>query len=121
MSEHYVDIGDIKYQIDLEKKCLVNKATKEPIPVDEPLFIIRGKDKFAHKALTHYALMVSASGEQHKDAVLDRSDEFREFAKRNEETIKIPDTEVLSCIHCGQKITRYLQSCNAIKGMCASE
>ena len=70
---------------------LANAATREFIPEDEPLFIIRGKDRHAVKAIKQYLL--ACKDQDHRDAVLKRCFQFDEFAEDNPDRMGEPDTD----------------------------
>lgn len=69
---------------------IVNRASGEPIPDDEPVFIFRARDKLAVGALLAYS-MKGLTG-NHYAAVRKRVKHFRAFASRHPERMKIPDT-----------------------------
>lgn len=69
---------------------IANRLSGEPIPDDEPVFILRGKDVHAHQALTAYASLVGAG--EHREAVNQRAAQFAEFARKNPARMKKPDT-----------------------------
>lgn len=67
---------------------IINRATKEAIPDDEPIFIFRGKDANAVRTLAYYHGLCCDAGQ--KEAVATRVDAFREFAKRNPDRMGEP-------------------------------
>lgn len=69
---------------------LVTDATGVPIPIDEPVFIIRGKDTHAIAALASYR--DTLRNPQHVEAVNDRLVHFMRFATENPDRMKEPDT-----------------------------
>lgn len=77
-----------KYKI--EGTSIVNRASGEAIPDDEPIFIFRARDKHALKALHAYALKVSIL--DHGWKAYKRIRDFKKFAKDNPERMKEPDT-----------------------------
>jgi hypothetical protein len=90
----YHKITDPKYLIATtgEHAQIVNAATKVPIPDDEPIFIIRGKDANAVSTLLRYS---SACGNhEHICAVLNRIEAFCKFNIENPERMKEPDTDM---------------------------
>lgn len=79
---------DPKYGI--RDNRLVNMATGEPIPDDEPVMIFRAKDVHAGFAIFEYARKCCDA--DHRDAVAARYVEFRNFARDNPDRMKEPDT-----------------------------
>ena len=79
---------DPKY--DIEDGRLINAATGEPIPDDEPVFIMRAKDRRAAVTLSNYR--ARCKDDQHVAAVGKRVFEFDDYAKRHPELMKEPDT-----------------------------
>lgn len=71
---------------------IVNRASGEAIPHDEPVFIFRARDKFAVRALLDYAARCT---DNHYAAVRKRVKDFRTFASRHPERMKKPDTAAL--------------------------
>jgi hypothetical protein len=67
---------------------LVNAETHEPIPEDEPVFLLRAKDIHAADTLLDY--WEHLSDMKHMASVVDRLDEFREFAKKFPERMREP-------------------------------
>ena len=81
-----------KYTVD--GHSIINRASGEAIPPDEPVFIFRARDKLAVRALLNYADQIGrlpGSGE-HFAAVRKRVKHFRAFASRHPERMKTPDT-----------------------------
>lgn len=74
--------------------AIVNRASGEEIPADEPVFIFRARDKLAVRALEDYALRCSDG--QHYAAVRKRIKHFRAFASRHQDRMKLPDTAPVS-------------------------
>lgn len=70
--------------------AIVNRASGEEIPADEPVFIIRARDWHAVRTLQYYAAHVRDT--QHADAVMDRAEQFRDFRRANPGRMKEPDT-----------------------------
>jgi hypothetical protein len=70
---------------------IVNRASGEPIPEDEPVFIFRGRDVHARVALAAYLLELPQG--EHAAAVDARYQDFARFAVENRERMKEPDTE----------------------------
>lgn len=72
--------------------AIVNRASGEAIPADEPVFIFRARDKRAIPALNVYAEWCKGS---HYAAVRKRIKHFRQFQSRHPERMKEPDTAAL--------------------------
>jgi hypothetical protein len=86
---------DPKY--DIENGRLVGASTGQPIPDDEPIFILRGKDVHAVDTLMAYHARVASgpqdmAASQHCEAVRRRIHDFKQFAKDNPGRMKKPDT-----------------------------
>jgi len=79
---------DPKY--DIEDGRLINASSGQPIRADEPIFIIRAKDRHALKTISNYADL--CENESHQQAVWDRCLEFEEFALKNPKKMNEPDT-----------------------------
>lgn len=62
-------------------------------PEDEPIFVIRGKDKAALRTIIYYydAAITEGAGDEHLENVTKAITEFRMFAEENPQRIKIPD------------------------------
>ncbi len=79
---------------------LVNRQSLQPIPEDEPLFILRGRDKLAADAIGFYLIAVEGAIEKagrigsasHIRAVELRLNQFRDFAKAHPDRMHLPDT-----------------------------
>jgi hypothetical protein len=84
-------LNDPKYII--ADNRLVNRFTGAPIPDDEPVFIVRGKDIFAAEMLLHYAKTVDDG--KHQGAILGRLSDFLEFARKHPERMQRPDTTLV--------------------------
>lgn len=70
--------------------AIINRATSQAIPHDEPVFIFRARDVHATYGLKAYA---SRCGETaHALAVGERIEAFEQFAKNNPDRMKTPDT-----------------------------
>jgi hypothetical protein len=74
-----------------ESKYIVNRASGEEIPADEPVFIFRARDKWAAGVLGDYATFVEDPA--HKAAVEERFIQFGEWAEAHPERMKEPDTQ----------------------------
>ena len=69
---------------------IYNRATGEPIPDDEPVFILRAKDLNAIDTLEFYRNQ--CENPEHQAAIARRMDDFKRFADRNLSKMKEPDT-----------------------------
>lgn len=86
MSFHKIRALDSKYSIALDdddgRPVIIKTQTGIPIPDDEPVFVLRGKDGLVPPTLQHYATLLSvarlASGNAH---FADMADEVLEHAK----------------------------------------
>lgn len=70
--------------------AIVNRASGEEIPGDEPAFIFRARDVHAVYALKAYAAQCGETA--HALVVADRIADFERFAARYPERMKAPDT-----------------------------
>lgn len=70
--------------------AIVNRASGEPIPADEPVFIFRARDKHACSIIGEYAQF--CDNPEHREAVNQRFIEFGEFADRHPDRMREPDT-----------------------------
>lgn len=78
--------NDPKYVVIDGKIC--NSCSKDPIPEDEPIFILRGKDRKALRALRNYCSTCDL--DEHQVAVQERITEFKDF--RDKYGCTEPDT-----------------------------
>jgi hypothetical protein len=69
---------------------LVNAATLNAIPDDEPLFILRGRDLHALDTLWPY--LDACPPGPHRDAIRTSIARFERFARDNPDRMKEPDT-----------------------------
>jgi len=69
--------------------AIVNRASGEAIPADEPVFIFRARDKHAVSALRQYLYLVRGT---HSAAVAQRIRDFNDFYSAHPERMKEPDT-----------------------------
>ena len=88
VNAEFFETQDPKYVI--IDGALCNAFTKEPIPEDEPVFMLRAKDIHAYSTLDFY--VNRCADEQHKKSVEDRMLEFDEFKADNDERMGEPDT-----------------------------
>ena len=72
---------------------VINRASGEVIPDDEPVFILRARDATAVVTLLHYYQGHRlCQNDQHADAVLQRVRDFQRFQREHPERMKYPDT-----------------------------
>lgn len=71
---------------------LVNRASGQVIPDDEPVFILRARDVHAFELLRCYLGMVDDGQAAHRDAVRARIKDFQMFALDYPERMKRPDS-----------------------------
>lgn len=83
---------DPKYDIEMNggSPQLVNAATGAAIPLDEPIFIFRAKDKRAIDALAAYRN--TCEDLEHVRAIEQRIQDFSHFASTHRGVMKEPDT-----------------------------
>lgn len=68
---------------------IFNRKTGVFIPRDEPVFVLRAKDKYAVDILRFYASLLSDG--EHLGSVCDRIADFEKFAADHPEQMKEPD------------------------------
>lgn len=83
-----IETQDPKYAIHDDK--IVNVATSEPIPDDEPIFILRAKDMLAPHVIQYYQNLCATN--EHKAAIDSRIHDFNQFQRDNPDRVKMPDT-----------------------------
>lgn len=69
---------------------IVNRATGEPIPDDEPVFILRARDRHAARALQAYADLCHDA--EHVMIVQRRIRDFLDFDAMHPDRMKEPDS-----------------------------
>ncbi len=79
--------GDPKYLIENDR--IINAESKIRIPDDEPIFILRAKDKHAIKTILYYRSQVKKT--ELAAMVKRRVDEFDEFREQYPNRMKEPD------------------------------
>ena len=72
--------------------ALANASTREFIPKDEPVFILRGKDIHAMHTILHYSGLCGDN--DHRHAVMKRAIEFNTFVTEHRDRMSEPDTDV---------------------------
>jgi hypothetical protein len=91
---------DSKYEVVVKQGALGelgsvtvrNKLTGEIIPEDEPLFVLRGRDKLALKTLRYYFALCQAENctFQHLNGLRDILRSFNEFVNQHADRMKEP-------------------------------
>lgn len=66
----------------------INRVSGEAIPEDEPVILFRARDRHAVEVLRYYRSL--AQDEHHKQAIVDRIDEFMAYARDHEDRMKEP-------------------------------
>lgn len=83
-----------KYDVRYGK--LVNRATGNPIPDDEPIMILRAQDIHARATVRRYVDLITnnegAAQTPHQKTCFGRYQSFVDFAHRHPERMKTPDT-----------------------------
>ncbi len=69
---------------------IVNRGSGEPIPDDEPIFVLRAKDRLAVRTLIAYFSAIDEP--ERARAVAARLEDFKRFAREHPERMKDPDT-----------------------------
>lgn len=71
---------------------LANRATGEPIPDEEPVFVLRGKDLIAPDAIAGYlAKLPDGTETEHANAVRERLVQFHDYQVIHPTRCKAPD------------------------------
>lgn len=83
-----------KYTVDRVTGRIINRATGQPIPDDEPIMIFRAKDIHARKVISYYVNLVTQDDPRgnHKDVCFDRYQAFISFAEQHPQRMKSPDS-----------------------------
>lgn len=71
-----------------ENGRFVNRVSGEAIPDDEPVILFRARDNHAIPTLIAYLAMVTDP--HHRQAVMDRLDEFSAYRAQNPDRLKEP-------------------------------
>ncbi len=83
-----IETTDPKYVIISGMLC--NAFTHEPIPEDEPIFILRAKDIHAYGTLDHYEDL--CRDQAHRESVAKRMVDFDGFRDENPDRMNEPDS-----------------------------
>lgn len=88
--EYIPNKGDGKYEA--RDGQIVKKTTGEPIPEDEPIFILRGRDRLAFYAISRYRDLAHDDGcsPYHMKGVADALQAFAEYRATHEDRMKQP-------------------------------
>lgn len=95
-----------------------NRASGESIPLNEPVFVFRGRDKYAALALKGYEAALSlAPGvtKAHLRAVSARVSDFVHFSVTHADQMRTPDTETVAA---DKEPVKYLCKNRADNGSC---
>lgn len=79
-----------KYQVGPRGR-LYNRASQQPIPDDEPVFVLRAQDKLALQTLEAYRTMADSAGVD-CTSIDERIAAFKAFRAEHAERTKYPDT-----------------------------
>lgn len=81
---------DGKFHIEGDK--LIKTANGEEVPLDEPVFVIRGRDRLAVQALLHYKQLSQEDGcnDYHFDKLNAEIKRFVDFSRDHPERMKQP-------------------------------
>jgi hypothetical protein len=71
---------------------VINRASGEAIPLDEPIMIFRGRDKYAAGVIQFYLAMLLNVA--HRVAVGDRLRDFNRFREQFPDRMREPDTDL---------------------------
>lgn len=82
--------------------ALVNRASGEAIPADEPVFVFRARDVHAREAIEAYACVLLPG--LHRDKVCERIADFARFAYANPRRMKVPDTAQVLLVASGEEL-----------------
>lgn len=80
-----------KYQF--QDGRIINRASGQAIPLDEPVMVFRGRDIHAVALLSAYLDAIQGGPSQHIRAVEARLAAFQNFALTHPDRMRQPDTE----------------------------
>jgi len=80
---------DPKYRFQHEQ--VVNRVTGVPIPLQEPVMVLRAKDIMAEGAIRFYA--ASCRDSVHRAVAEQRADAFAQFRMDNPDLVREPDSD----------------------------
>lgn len=80
-----------------EGLAIVNSTTNEKIPDDEPLFLLRGRDKLAEALIIQYRKMCVSEGcnDLHLAALDKTLQKFHDFAREKYDRLKQPGSSLV--------------------------
>jgi hypothetical protein len=79
---------------DIVRGRIVNRATGKAIPADEPIIIMRAKDKHVPAMLRFYKKLCSNGN--HKKVIQSRINQFVAWQRGNKEVVHEPDSANIS-------------------------
>lgn len=82
-------LQDRKY--DFQNGNVINRASGDIVPPDEPVFVFRARDLHAREAIEHYACQIP--NDEHRRAIEVRIADFAQFAFEHPDRMKEPDTD----------------------------
>lgn len=85
-------LQDRKYEF--REGYIINRASGEVIPLDEPVFLFRARDVIAVRVLEFYHSQTP--DDEHRQAINIRINDFEGFARQFPERMKEPDTDITS-------------------------
>jgi hypothetical protein len=80
-----VGVGGDRYRV-----YVVDKRTQKPLPADEPIFIVRGKDLAAYEMVSIYREQFAKSPEQQR-SLLSFAAEIERWQKKNPNRVRVSD------------------------------
>jgi hypothetical protein len=83
-----------KYKFRMDQ--VINRASGEAIPQEEPVMIFRGRDAHALSMIIHYHGLIQDP--EHQEAVRRRIEDFAHFKNEYPERMKEPDTDLSKLI-----------------------
>lgn len=76
----------------IENGKIVNRQSGDVIPEDEPIFLLRARDRHAIFALTKY--LQACEDASQREAVWFRINQFVDWAQRHPDRMKEPDSQL---------------------------
>lgn len=77
---------------DVRDGKLTNRQSNEAIPEDEPVFILRARDKHAHAVLVYYSSICVEP--EHREAARIRAAQFANWSIMHPSRMKEPDSKM---------------------------
>ena len=83
-------MADLKYKVEGNK--IIKRSNGEAIPDDEPIFILRGRDRLSLRTVAYYLTQSSLDGctMYHIDGIHEAIQKFRDFQIKHSELMKQP-------------------------------